>query len=217
MWQQLSAHGLQRFSNANQVGARQKELERALSELCNAIAKETGNKKLSGLNRARALRSRPATGGKSHYECLNQLIHYWYCCAAAAYLLRRGFTQLRIRPTGHDNANDLGDDESNGTPYDIRARHKRFGRIVGEVFCVSKALWPQKMAKTRTKLANSKAALRAVFYNMESKPAYKPKMSGLIVFGVRESKYDVVQLASTTKSWDKMLNSGRKRLNSHVA
>jgi len=187
--------------------ARQRQLERALSKLCLTISRETGNRSVSGLERARALRSAPAQGGKSHYECINQLIHYWYCCAAARHLLKLGFRRLEIRPTGHDNANDLADDEADGGPYDIRAVHDRLGTIVGEVFCVSDRLWWQKMKKTRAKLEKSKAAVRAVFYNEESKPSWRPTLRGLVAFGVRAASSQVVEIACTADLWHRVAGS----------
>lgn len=197
MWQALSAHGVQTFATDTEVLARAHELEHALSELCLTISKETGNVSTSGLERARALRTKPLAGGKSHYECINQLIHYWYCCAAATHLLRNGFTSLTMRPTGHDNATDLGDDERPTGPYDIEARHCQTGTFAGEVFCVSKALWAQKMTKTRAKLAYSSASIRAIFYNTEAKPTYKPKMQRLVVFGIESLSGTVREIAST--------------------
>jgi hypothetical protein len=197
MWQALSAHGVQTFATNAEIAARAQELEHALSELCLTISRETGDVSTSGLERARALRSRPDVGGKSHYECINQLIHYWYCCAAAKHLLRKGFTSLTMRPTGHDNATDLGDDERTSGPYDLEARHYRLGTLAGEVFCVSGALWPQKMAKTRAKLASSSASVRAVFYNVEAKPNYSPQMERLVVFGIESPSGTVREIAST--------------------
>ena|SRR5690606_20397999 len=199
MWQKLSADGVQFFRTEADLSTRVHELERALSELCHLISIEMGDSNFSGLERARALRSRPASGGKSHYECINQLIHYWYCCAAAKHLLSEGFTSLVMRPTGHDNATDLGDTEANGGPYDIEAHHAQFGEIAAEVFCVSQALWRQKMSKTLAKLAQSPASVRAVFYNAETKPKYRPKMERLVVYGIDAPSGLVRRIASTMR------------------
>ena len=155
MWQDLSGHGVQVFAVREEVAVRAQELETALSALCLTISREIGNTNSSGLERARALRSRPDAGGKSHYECINQLIHYWYCCAAAAHLLCAGYGRVTMRPTGHDNVPDQEVEMIAGGPYDIEARHPRLGTITAEVFCVSEALWPQKMNKTRAKLTGS--------------------------------------------------------------
>lgn len=178
MWQALAAHGVQRFQTEAEVLVRRRELDGALSELCLAISRETGDLSAPGLQRALALRAKPAAGGKSHYECINQFIHYWYCCAAAGHLLGLGWVDLVMRPTGHDNTAEGAD------AFDVEATHPALGRITGEVFCVSPALWAQKMAKTRAKLARSNAPIRAAFYNLEAKESYRPKMERLKIFGV---------------------------------
>jgi len=195
MWQTLAAHGIQAFKSIDEIAARRQQLERALAELCVVISRETGDLSKGGLERARALRSKPASGGKSHYECINQLIHYWYCCASAHYLLNSGFGSLVMRPTGHDNATDLGDDERVPGPYDIEAAHPSRGKLVAEVFCVSEALWTQKMGKTREKLKESPAPIRAVFYNVDAKPTYQSKMERLIVYGVHAPNGEVREIA----------------------
>jgi hypothetical protein len=132
---------------------------------------------------------------------VNQLIHYWYCGISASHLLSLGFTSIEVRPTGHDNATDLGDDEKDGGPFDLAARHPSLGRLAGEVFCVSEALWPQKMAKTRAKLAKSKADVLAVFYNAEAKTSYAPKMSNLVVLGITAETGGVDLIASNSRTW----------------
>lgn len=181
MWQKLSAEGKLQLRSSTSVEQKFASLEKALSELCIVISRETGNTALSGFERARALRSKPDAGGKSHYECINQLIHYWYCCAGATYLFGKGFRNLIMRPTGHDNVS--GDDTGEG-PFDLEADHPIHGRLVAEVFCVSQGLWPEKMRKTRIKLSASSAEIRCIFYNSEAKPSYRPKTEWLIILGV---------------------------------
>jgi hypothetical protein len=192
MWQALAAHSRQRFHADAELASRASDLEQALSELCFAIARETGDATKGGLQRALALRSRPAAGGKSHYECINQLIHYWYCCAAARHLLSMGFPEIVMRPTGHDNAAD-GEEDA----FDLDGTHPQLGRLVGEVFCVSEALWDSKMGKTRRKLEDSDAPIRAAFYNVEAKPKYRPKMKRLTVLGIESPSGVVREIAST--------------------
>lgn len=181
MWQELSAEGKLRLRSSAHVELKFVALEQALSELCMVISRETGNAFLSGFDRARALRSKPDAGGKSHYECINQLIHYWYCCAGATYLFGKGFENLVMRPTGHDN---VADDQTTEGPFDLEADHPEHGRLVAEVFCVSQGLWAEKMRKTRIKLSKSSAEIRCIFYNSEAKPRYLPKTEWLVILGV---------------------------------
>jgi len=183
MWQEFAAHGSQKFESIKAVDERLQDLEEALAELCLVISRETGNIEASGIFRARTLRAKPEAGGKSHYECVNQLIHYWYCCAASKFLLNEGYQNLIVRPTGHDNIKQL-DDESNDGPYDIEAIHPEIGRIVGEVFCVSEALWRQKIGKTCKKLIKSSAKKRFVFYNIEAKRTYQCKTNEIAIYGI---------------------------------
>lgn len=180
-WQVLSAEGKLQLRSSADVELKFAALEQALSELCMVISRETGNTVLSGFDRARALRSKPDAGGKSHYECINQLIHYWYCCAAAKYLFDKGFENLVMRPTGHDN---VAEDEATEGPFDLEADHPEHGRLVAEVFCVSQGLWAEKMRKTRSKLSKSSAEIRCIFYNSEAKPSYRPKTEWLVILGV---------------------------------
>src|SRR4051794_37424660 len=117
MWQELSSHGVQPFSNLDAALGRKAEVEAALASLCSAIALAAGDRAKAGIERARAIRARPVGGGKSLYECLNQLVHYWYCCAGAAHLLRSGYVDIRTRPTAEDSVSDTND------AFDIVARH----------------------------------------------------------------------------------------------
>ena len=204
MWQQLAAHGLQTFASVEAIEARAAELEKALASLCLVISAETGNVNVSGLQRARDLRSKPSTGGKSHYECINQLIHYWYCCAAARFLLQSGCRDLKMRPTAHDNMSDP-DSKRSGDPSDVEACHRALGQICAEVFCVSPSLWNQKMADTRKKLRGSTAAIRAAFYNVDAKPAYKAKMQGFVVFGIHSPTGQVDEICSSYGPWAKLV------------
>jgi hypothetical protein len=122
---------------------------------------------------------------------------------------------MRVRPTGHDNATDLGDSETDRGPYDIVASHPKIGRIAAEVFCVSRTLWREKMAKTRVKLKKSKSIVRIVFYNEEAKPKYKPKMKRLVILGVKRASGEIVQVASTARAWDALtpgVAASQKRL-----
>src|SRR5687767_1169436 len=106
MWQELAKHGVQAFPTTESVRERISQVERGLADLCAAIAAAAGRHDISGIERARSLRAKPASGGKSLYECLNQLIHYWYCCAAASYLLSLGYRDLRTRPTAEESTSD---------------------------------------------------------------------------------------------------------------
>ena len=102
MWQDFAAHGIQLFRTSIQVQTRLRDLDQALDQVCVAIA-QAASKSGTGLERARSLRARPTEAGKSLYECLNQLIHYWYCCAAALHLLNSHYTNVEIRPTATDS------------------------------------------------------------------------------------------------------------------
>jgi len=201
MWQELARHGVQHWGDVRAVAQRKTELEGALDQLCQVIAAEAGASHKLAIERARALRSKPATGGKSPYECLNQLVHYWYCCRAAEFLLHAGYQGLQARPTAHDNVRAKTEAER-GRPFDIEAIHPSRGSLVAEVFCVSEALWTQKMLETRARLQSSSAACRAVFYNLEAKPAYQPKMENVAVFGI-DRRGAVSLLCSTypAQSW----------------
>jgi hypothetical protein len=196
MWQTLSAHGVQCFDSVEQIDERKRQVSEALSDLCDEVARIAGDVGRSGIDRARALRAKPEAGGKSPYECLNQLVHYWYCCAAARHLGQNDYANIQVRPTGHDN---VPTDNGDGQPipervFDIEARHPSFGRVVAEVFCVSPALWPEKMRKTRNSLKYESADARFIYYNLEVKHSYSPKMDRLAVFGVIAGTGDVRQV-----------------------
>lgn len=192
MWQELAKHGVQSFATATSARKRMAEVERGLGELCTAIASVAARRDLSGIERARSLRAKPTSGGKSLYECLNQLIHYWYCCAAASYLLRLGYGDLLTRPTAEESTSDEND------AFDILASHPDGVTIVGEVFCVSSGLWPIKMKKTARKLSAAPPnSLRLIFYNLEVKEAYRAKRQGLFFFGIGAPAGDVELVCST--------------------
>ena len=167
LWQERAADGKQAFRDARAVSARIRELDRAFDGLCieigKAVRKQAGqrsSKSGDGLARARALRAKPAAGGKSLYECLNQLIHYWYCCAAARHLCHNGYTDLVVRPTAVDSGG--GNDKA----YDLSAVSPEGTCVIGEVFCVSPSLFAAKLAKTYDKLDRNKSgARRLIFYN----------------------------------------------------
>jgi hypothetical protein len=168
------------------------EVERGLEQLCTAISATAGRQDLSGIERARSLRSKPTKGGKSLYECLNQLIHYWYCCAAASHLLQLGYTELDMRPTAEESTSN------NKNSFDIRACHPTGVRVVGEVFCVSSALWPEKVRKTASKLMKAPSrSRRLIYYNLEAKETYGAERKGLFFLGVAAPKGGVQLVCST--------------------
>lgn len=70
----------------------------------------------------------------------------------------------------------------------------RAATVLAEVFCVSKALWPQKMHKTRKILNTSSAPARFIYYNREAKESYSPKMERLGIFGVTATTGEVKQI-----------------------
>jgi len=192
MWQELAKHGVQFFETDTSVRERISELERALAELCTAIAAAAGRHDLSGIERARSLRARPTNGGRSLYECLNQLIHYWYCCAAASYLLRLGYCDLRMRPTAEESTSDHND------AFDVLASHPDGVKIVGEVFCVSSGLWPMKVKKAVTKLMSAPPDfLRLIFYNREAKETYRARRQDIYFLGVGAPMGDVELVCAT--------------------
>lgn len=194
MWQELSKHGVQHFSTSTASRERMAEVERALAQLCTAIAAKAGRQDQPGIERAISLRTKPATGGKSLYECLNQLIHYWYCCAAASHLLQLGYTELHARPTAADNTSNDND------AFDLKARHPDGISVVGEVFCVSPVLWPEKVRKTAANLMKAPPdSLRLIYYNREAKETYGAKRQGLFFFGIEASTGDVKLVCSTDK------------------
>jgi hypothetical protein len=168
------------------------KVERGLAELCMAIASAAARQDLRGIELALSLRAKPATGGKSLYECLNQVIHYWYCCAAAVYLLRLGYRGLHVRPTAEESTSAKND------AFDIIASHSTGVTIVGEVFCVSPSLWPAKVRKAVKKMtAAAPASRKLVFYNREAKEAYCAKREGVFFLGVRVPSGEV-ELVCTT-------------------
>jgi hypothetical protein len=145
------------------------EVERALDQVCSAIAEAAAGVG-TGLDRARSLRAKPVAGGKSLYECLNQLIHYWYCCAAARHLLTWDYSGVEIRPTGTDNWSKDTD------AVDVVGTAPDGVQVLGEVFCVSTSLWPEKLRKSYKKLMKLDSdARRLIFYNLDAKPEYDPK------------------------------------------
>ena len=123
-----------------------------------------------------------------------------------------GISRNTQRPTAHDNAAGPGNAANVGGPYDLQASHAGLGRFVGEVFCVSQALWQQKMRDTRAKLAKSDAPIRAIFYNCEAKPSYRPKMDRLVVFGIAAPAFDLLEVASTCPAWNNFTRSAEVRL-----
>jgi hypothetical protein len=78
--------------------------------------------------------------------------------------------------------------------FDLEARHPETGRLVAEVFCVSAALWPQKMNKTRRSLKGSLADVRFIYYNREAKDCYSPKLERLGVLGIIARTGEVQQI-----------------------
>jgi hypothetical protein len=179
MWQKLAAQGREEFQNTSALDQRMLELEAALDALCLDFARVGSNQEMSGLERARQLRAKPVDHGKSLYECLNQLIHYWYCCAAGKHLMTCGCTALVMHPT----AENSGSKEKH--TFDLEACASDGAHVIAEVFCVSEALWPAKMRKTLKKvLAAEGNPHRLIFYNLEAKPTYPTKKAGVYIFGV---------------------------------
>jgi hypothetical protein len=179
MWQEFAKHGLQTFSEEEELRTRMQQINVAIGRMCDRIAETAARTELQGIQRAISLRSKPEGGGKSLYECLNQLIHYWYCCAAGLHLFDIGYTTLHMRPTAEDNVSTESD------VYDVVAFGEGSQTVVAEVFCVSTSLWSFKMSRTLKKLQNAPAeCLRFVYYNLESKPKYRSKRYGISFYGV---------------------------------
>lgn len=193
-WQQLASQGRCPFASLAEIQSRMAQIETALDGLCAEIVTVVGGVG-AALMRARALRIKPAEPShKSLYECLNQIIHYWYCCAAGRHLIEHGYTQLWMRPTAADSnpAGEVG--------YDIQAQSPDGIQIIGEVFCVSEGLWPQKMKDTYKKLSDDKSeARRLIFYNCEAKQHYKAKRAGAYFLTIAAPSGDV-SLACATDS-----------------
>jgi hypothetical protein len=186
MWQELAKHGLQIFSTEEELRTRMKQVDTAVGQLCDRIVESAARTHLQGIERAVSLRAKPDDGGKSLYECLNLLVHYWYCCAAGLHLFGMGYTRLEMRPTAKDNVATGRD------VYDIVAFTQRSQAVVAEVFCVSTALWPTKMSKTLKKLQNAPSeCLRFVYYNLEAKPKYRSKRDGISFYSISTPSADV--------------------------
>jgi hypothetical protein len=179
MWQEFARHGLQTFADEGELRTRINQLDSATGELCDSIAQAASRLDLQGIERAVSLRSKPSGGGKSLYECLNQLIHYWYCCAGGLHLFGLGYVTVQMRPTAEDNVS------AEGGAYDLVAFSPSKPTVDAEVFCVSKALWPTKMSKTLKKLESAPSEhLRFIYYNLESKPTYRSKRDGISFYGI---------------------------------
>lgn len=169
MWQKFASQGACSFQTVAELQTRMSEIDTALGQLCAEIVTMVSSAG-PALLRVRALRTKPAADHKSVYECLNQIIHYWYCCAAAKHLIQHGYTDLRLLPTAVDNA------PKGRTGYDIQARSPEDIQIIGEVFCVSEGLWGDKIRKSYKKLARDESgARRLIFYNCEAKDHYTAK------------------------------------------
>jgi hypothetical protein len=194
-WQEFVTHGVEAFGDALLLKNRQDLIESALGGLCDEIARTATKEGLCGLERAKSLRTRPAEDRKSLYECLNQLIHYWYSCAAGIHLYSRGYENIVLRPTGTYSKSKKNDH------YDIVAAHLRGQKVVGEVFCVSEVFWSTKMQKTKAKL-NKHAPVqsrRLIYYNTEARKApYSPRTGRFVIFGI--SPAGSVELISSTEN-----------------
>jgi hypothetical protein len=115
----------------------------------------------------------------TEYECLNQLIHYWYCCAAGKHLITCGGIALVMHPT----AENSGSKEKH--TFDLSAYASDGGHAIAELFCVSAALWPEKMRKTIKKVLKADSdPHRLIFYNQEAKSAYPTKKAGVYIFAI---------------------------------
>jgi hypothetical protein len=192
LWQVLSGHGLQRFSTGEEISRRQRLVERGLEQVCSGIAGVVSDSNAPAILRVRDLRSKALDGGKSLYECLNQLIHYWYCCSAALHLVSCGYTDIRMRPTGAENV-----DGDRGA-YDLEAFHPSEAPVIAEVFCVSRSLWEKKKSGSIKKLAASATGvLRSIYYNEECKPALKARIPGFRFYGVTAHSGNVRLICDT--------------------
>jgi hypothetical protein len=179
MWQVLATHGRQEFQSVSELEQRMRNLESALDDLCLDVARVSSDQKMSGLERARQLRAKPVDEGKSLYECLNQLIHYWYCCAAGKYLMTCGCTKLVMHPTA-ENSGSKGEHAFNLGAYTGDGT-----RVIAEVFCVSEALWQAKMRKTIKKVLEAgNEPHRVIFYNREAKLVYPTRKAGVYIFAI---------------------------------
>ena len=193
MWQDVASHGRQEFQNLADLEIRMEEVERALTALCLGFAKVSSDTLRSGLVRALDLRAKPARKkGKSLYEGLNQLIHYWYCCAAAKYLLAQGCIELVVHPTGHDSG-------SKETPnYDIAAKTSDGMSLIAEVFCVSSGLFNSKVGKTLEKFDKADDTVhRIIFHNQVDGRTLGARSRELYVFSIEAESGQVTPVLCT--------------------
>lgn len=142
-WQEFVTHGVEAFGDALLLKNRQDLIESALGGLCDEIARTATKEGLCGLERAKSLRTRPAEDRKSLYECLNQLIHYWYCCAAGIHLYSRGYENIVLRPTGTYSKSKKNDH------YDIVAAHLGDKKLLERYFASQRSSGRQKCRKRR--------------------------------------------------------------------
>jgi hypothetical protein len=185
-WQDLASSSVVTFQDVDTLSEKKLAVEAALLDLTNEIVRIAGAEGKSGLSRALDLRSRPRAGHKSAYECLNQLIHYWYCCSAGHHLFDLGARTLEMRPTGHGSK---ASDGEHG--FDIAVRQNQELLICAEVFCVSAALWGQKIAKTAKKLVTAKnvpaTAYRLIYCNEQGAQRKCTELPGVIVCSIQPS------------------------------
>jgi hypothetical protein len=193
MWQKFASQGACSFQTVAELQAQMNDIDAALGQLCSEIVTIVSGAG-PALLRVQALRTKPAEPGhKSVYECVNQIMHHWYCCAAAKHIIQHGYSDLRLLPTAVDNA------PKGRTGYDIQGRSPEGIQIIGEVCCVSQGLWNGKIRKTYKKLSRDESgARRLIFYNCEAKSHYTAKKRPGAYFLTIASPSGDVRLACAT-------------------
>jgi len=180
LWSDLISEGTILFTNKEQLLNKRIELVRACDELKADIRKICQSDDTS-LNSLIAIKTKSGTQ-KSSYEGINQLAHYWYCVAAALRLFDIGCTNIEI----------TGGSENNESKGDVVATKPDGSLIVGEVYCVSSALWPTKTLKEIKKLSSLGGNVeKFIFYNIEAKSNYSSKSKDIAFYGCDRNSSEI--------------------------
>jgi len=180
IWSKLISEGTISFSDIESIEDKISEIETATELLLIDISSICNRSTVSFIERAIALKTK-GVDHKSPYEAINQLLHYWHCMVAAKMLIKIGGENIKV----------TGGAENSGQSADVMANLKNKKKILGEVYCVSEALWPTKTSKTIKKINSEDADYKFILFNLEAKPEYISKSENIAFYGVNRNSQSI--------------------------
>ncbi len=185
LWTNLISEGSVRFCSKSELLKKKDHIEMAADQVRKEISDicSSGLKALDGLI---ALKTK-GNERKSHYEAINQIAHYWYCIIAGLRLFDLGFSEVIL----------TGGAEDSSSQGDVAGMLNGELKIVGEVYCVSSALWRAKTQKEIAKLQSCDICDKFILFNLEAKPRCQSAARNIAFYGADRESEEIKLLCYT--------------------